>query len=245
MAAIKKLDIRAGIAIAAALAVFCLAAGRACALCPAEIPAWGALPAEPAARARALRRVVELAQACEPEPMSAASDCAAFSQLWLEKLNAGSGYRLTYAETSGMGTVALAGGGTVRRDKTHYFLADRTLCGAGEPCGAEIIIDPTYMQFLEQGECLYGGTGAACAGAEALRGLPRVLVGTRAEIKAFYAALAERVRLYSAGVPDLRPGKYDAASAASLIYSFGPNAGLRGNIEILFGNGTGQETGKK
>lgn len=196
------------------------------------VPAWGSLPAEPAARSAALRLAVEAVLASEAGPLSAASDCAAFSQIWLEKLNGVFGYRLIYAETAGMGTVALAAGGTERRDKTHYFLADRTLCGAGEPCDAEIMIDPTYMQFLRQGECLYG-ENEGCAGAGLLRGLPGVLVGTRAEIKTFYSALSERVRLYSAGVPDLPAGSYDPASAASLIYSFGPNAGLRTNIDLL------------
>lgn len=203
-----------------------------------EVQAWDSLPAEPAARAAALRRAVEAVLAAEAGPMSAASDCAAFSQLWLEKLNGFFGYRLLYAETAGMGDVALAAGGTARRDKTHYFLADRTLCGANEPCDAEIIIDPTYMQFLRQGECLYGET-EGCAGAGVLRALPRVLAGTRAEIKAFYSALSERVRLYSAGVPDLPAGSYDAASAVSLIYSFGPNAGLRSNIELLLPSADG------
>ncbi|MHB0995629.1 MAG: hypothetical protein ACYC2I_04590 [Elusimicrobiales bacterium] len=196
------------------------------------VPEWESLPAEPAARAAALRGAVEAVLDSEAGPMSAASDCAAFSQLWLEKLNGAFGYKLVYAETAGMGDVALASGGTARRDKTHYFLADRTLCGANEHCDAEIIIDPTYMQFLRQGECLYGET-EGCAGAGVLRGLPRVLVGTRAEIKAFYSALSDRVRLYSAGVPDLPAGSYSPASAASLIYSFGTNAGLRSNIELL------------
>jgi hypothetical protein len=170
--------------------------------------------------------------AAEAGPLSAASDCAAFSQVWLEKLNGSYGYGLIYAETAGMGTVPLTAGGTARRDKTHYFLVDRTLCGSDESCDAELIIDPTYMQFLRQGECLYGET-EGCGGAGVLRGLPRVLAGTRAEIKAFYSAFAERVRLYSAGVPDLPAGSYDPAAAASLIYSFGPNAGLRSNIELL------------
>ncbi|HCC48501.1 MAG TPA: hypothetical protein DEQ38_10375 [Elusimicrobia bacterium] len=196
------------------------------------VPAWESLPAEPAARAAALRRAVETVLAAEAGQLSAASDCAAFSQIWLEILNGSFGYKLIYAETAGMGTVALAAGATARRDKTHYFLVDRTLCGAAEPCDAEIIIDPTYMQFLEQGECLYGET-EGCAGAEVLRGLPRVLMGTRAEIKAFYSAFPERVRLYSAGVPDLPDGSYDPASAASLIYSFEFNSGLRSNIELL------------
>lgn len=196
------------------------------------VPAWASLPAEPAARAAALRGAVEAVLAAEAGPLSAASDCAAFSQIWLEKLNGSYGYRLLYAETAGMGDVALAAGGTARRDKTHYFLVDRTPCGANEPCDAEIIIDPTYMQFLRQGECLYGET-EGCAGAGVLRALPRVLAGTRAEIKAFYSARSERVRLYSAGAPDLPAGSYDPAAAASLIYSFGPNAGLRSNIELL------------
>lgn len=198
----------------------------------AAVPTWESLPSEPAARAAALRLAVETVLASEAGPLSAASDCAAFSQIWLEKLNGSFGYKFIYAETAGMGDVALAAGGTARRDKTHYFLADRTLCGGGEPCDEEIIIDPTYMQFLRQGECLYGES-EGCAGAGVLRGLPGVLVGTRAEIKAFYAALSERVRLYSAGVPDLPAGAYDAASAASLIYSFETNAGLRSNIELL------------
>lgn len=221
-----------------ALALLLYPAGQVCAgaqetlggALPA-VPAWDSLPAKPAARAAALRRAVEAVLAAEAGPLSAASDCAAFSQVWLEKLNGSFGYRLIYAETAGMGDVSLASGGTARRDKTHYFLVDRTLCGAVEPCDAEIIIDPTYMQFLRQGECLYSET-EGCGGAGVLRGLPRVLGGTRAEIKAFYSAFAERVRLYSAGLPDLPAGSYDAASAASLIYSFGPNAVLRSNIEL-------------
>lgn len=195
----------------------------------AEIPAWEALPVEPAARADALRAAVEELQAQAAEPLSAAGNCAAFSQLWLEKLNLERGYRLTYSETAGMGGVDLAGGGTVRRDKTHYFLADRTACGAAGPCGEEIVIDPTYLQFFEGGECLYEEAG--CAPPEELRGLPRVLAGTREEIAAFYEKLAGRVRLYADGL-DPQAGRYDAASAASLIYSFGANSGLRSNMEM-------------
>lgn len=207
-----------------------------CPAAAADIPAWGSLPAEPAARAEALRAAAELVLASSGEPMSAASDCAAFTQLWLEKLNAANGYRLIYAETAGMGEVALAGGGTARRDKTHYFLADRTACGSAEPCDGEIILDPTYMQFIEQGECLYSQARTGCAGAWTLLALPKVLVGTRAEIAAFYAGLAGRVRLYTDGT-DLHAGHYDGASAASLIYSFGANSGLRANIGIFFGAG--------
>lgn len=193
--------------------------------------AWGSLPLDPSDRAQALRETVEAVSAEAAEPMSAASDCAAFSQVWLEKLNLEKDYRLIYAETAGMGDVELAGGGALRRDKTHYFLTDRTLCGPAEPCENEIIVDPTYLQFFEGGECLYG---AGCPAPEELLALPRVLVGTRGEIKAFYASLAGRIRLYAEGL-DLQAGRYDAASAASLIYSFGPNSGLRSNIEIFIG----------
>lgn len=193
--------------------------------------AWDRLPPDPSDRAQALREAVEAVAAAAGEPVSAASDCAAFSQVWLEKLNFERGYRLTYAETAGTGNVELAGGGAARRDKTHYFLADRTLCGPSEPCESEIIVDPTYLQFFEGGDCLYG---AGCPAPEELLGLPRVLVGTRGEITAFYSSLAGRIRLYADGL-DPRAGGYDAASAASLIYSFGGNSALRLNMEIFPG----------
>lgn len=93
-----------------------------------------------------------------------------------------------------------------RGDKYHAFLVDRSL---GE--GKEIIIDPSYLQFLDNG-------------GEHFKKRP-VFVGTHKDIIALYNENRATIRLDVAG--DEHIGQYDPPSLASLNYSFSTNSNAR------------------
>jgi hypothetical protein len=67
-----------------------------------------------------------------------------------------------------------------------------------------------------------------------LRGLPKVLVGSPAEISKFYTDLPVKTQILLNGV-NQNTGNWLPGSAASLIYSFGANAHLRSDLAILEG----------
>ena len=197
------------------------------------VPKWNDLPKTPLERSKAWQQIIALLQENSSEPTSAASSCEAYSQLWLNKLNTKYGYKLFYAQTAGTGTLKMADGKTLQRVKTHVFVADRELCGNKEDCDNEIIIDPTYVQFLEPGECLYGAKGDVCKNADYLNTYPKVLVGTHEEITKFYAANPKKIRLEAVSGLDPDTGKYAPESAALLLYSFKKNVSMRTNIALF------------
>ena len=171
-------------------------------------------------------------------PMYGASDCTAFTQLWLESINTRFGVKLNYSSSSGVGDIALKNGSIAKQDITHVFASDRGLCLNNSQCADEIIIDGSYLQFVEQGACLVAQENESitgeCQAARPLMGLPRVLVGSQAEISKFYANLPVKTQILLNGV-NQNTGSWLPDSAASLIYSFGANAHLRSNLAILEG----------
>ncbi len=200
------------------------------------IPTWDALPQNVSERVSVYRRIVETILKNSKIPLSAARDCNGFSQLWLEELAKNRGYKLHFSQTDGnraMRDVKLTDG-TVKKDTmTHIFVADRTFCSGNKSCDNEIIIDPTFVQFFEPGECLYGATDSFCATVGALKSFPKVLVGTHADLVSFYSKNTALIRLRGESGSDSLTGKYSAASAVSLIYSFGPNSSIRVDTSLF------------
>jgi hypothetical protein len=170
--------------------------------------------------------------------MYGASDCTAFTQLWLESVNTKYGIKLSFSSSSGVGDIALNNGNLTKQDITHVFATDRGLCLNSSQCADEIIIDATYLQFVEHGACLVTQENkplsGECQAARNLRGLPKVLVGSQAEISKFYTDLPVKTQILLNGV-NQNAGNWLPSSAASLIYSFGANAHLRSDLAILEG----------
>ena len=164
---------------------------------------------------------------------SASTSCEAFTTLWLGELKkAGFGNDAFYAQTEGDGKIKYVDGKIEHRDKTHVVVSERGLCKGDEDCSAEIFIDPTFVQFIEPGECLYGATDDFCKKADFLKSLPRVLVGTRKQMLAFYSQYKDKLRLDDLSGKDEKMGTYDVESFVSLLYSFGENASLRMNLKL-------------
>lgn len=197
------------------------------------IPAWKELPKSNPERAESYRKIVNHFLMNTKEPLSAAGACEAFTQVWLKKLNEAHGYKLFYAETSGSGSVNVRPDTKIKQDKTHVFVVDRSLCPNSGFCENEIIIDPTFIQFFEPGECLYENAGEVCKNATPLKQFPTVLVGTPAMIKSFYREHQEKVRLYSLSGLDSNMGKYEGESAAELIYSLTGLSTLRTFVPLF------------
>ncbi|MFZ5949418.1 MAG: hypothetical protein ACOYXC_01840 [Candidatus Rifleibacteriota bacterium] len=202
-----------------------------------KIPAYKDLPKESAERVTMYRRIVKTIMEKAEQPMAAAGSCEAFTVLWLEALGK-LGYPLFYAQTSGMGELVVDGK-TSKADKIHVFVADR--CGVGESgeVANEIIIDPTFTQFLEPGECLfedslkeYLSDGKTWNESDMLARLPVVFVGTHRDAISLFQAYRVRIRNAAKSGIDDKVGHYDAALFAELIYSFGRNSGLRTNLDL-------------
>lgn len=85
----------------------------------------------------------------------------------------------------------------------HYFLVDRSL-------GTEIIVDPTYLQFL-------GGGSAPTE-------LPSVFVGTPDDMTSLYLAYPQSLQW---GLANGRRGQWNPRSFAERIYGLGDAASNR------------------
>ena len=200
-----------------------------------EIPPASLLPADFSRRVACWRDViVPRVVASAGGPWVAAGLCADYTMKWLQALRA-KGYSVDYAQTEGFAEVQV--NGAVRKlDKTHVFVADRGLCGEGQSssasqCADEILIDPTWTQFLEGGECLDDATDAACAKiASAVRAAPRVFVGRPTDAPAFYEPFRTYLRWDVSPGADANVGRYDPASFTRLLYSYGAASGLRTNL---------------
>lgn len=200
-----------------------------------QIPAYKNLPKELGARIQVWRQIVRTVLAEGGDPMAAAGSCEAYATKWIQRL-AQNGYPLAYAQTSGMGDV-IVDGKPRKQDKIHVFVADRGLCNGEGDDPSEIIIDPTFTQFFEPGECLfedsraeYLANGGTWDPKDILTRLPPVFVGTRANIITIYQAYRSRLRSAQTTGVDANTGKYEPASLASLHYSFKPNDALRTNL---------------
>ena len=202
-----------------------------------KIPAYKDLPEESAARVTMYRRIVKTLMEKAEQPLAAAGSCEAFTVLWLETLGK-LGYPLFYAQTSGMGELVVDGKPT-KADKIHVFVADRRGAGESGEVADEIIIDPTFTQFLEPGECLfedsreeYLSDGKTWNESDMLTRLPVVFVGTHKDAIGLFQSYRVRIRNAAKSGIDEKVGHYDAASFAELIYSFGRNSGLRINLDL-------------
>ena len=155
-----------------------------------KVPPPSVLPMTLEARARCWKNVIVPRLIAEHGPGIAAADsCADFTQLWLTKLRP-LGYVLRYAQTQGSGKVKVDGS-TKILDKTHVVVADLGLCkGDGVSCSDEILIDPTYTQFLEKGECRHSPRPEDCSVIPTLvAAAPLVFAGTRAQAFEHYTRL--------------------------------------------------------
>ncbi len=200
-----------------------------------EIPAWESLSKNSSQRALEYRVIAEKILAKSQRPMTAAENCTAFTVLWIQALNKEANFKVQYAETNGSAPLQLRAGQSVMRDKQHIFVVDRKLCQSPEagPCDSEIIIDPTFIQFFEPGECLYGATDIDCAAAKQLSDFPKILIGTSAEIIAFYKKNEKLLRLDGRSGIDLKAGQWNGESAAKLIYSLEFNSHIRTNLPLM------------
>lgn len=127
---------------------------------------------------------------------SAVGHCGDVSISWLPALLE-KGFSVSFEQTDVVGKIAPEGDHF--DNKIHFFLADRTF-GAKQ----EIIIDPSYLQFFQEGETLRE---------------PLIFIGTRDELQNFYGKHKQRMRL---NVPeDPYTGSYDLKELISFIYSFG------------------------
>jgi hypothetical protein len=124
-----------------------------------------------------------------------ATDCVAFTQLWLDKMYSEHGIKLFYSESHGVGQIKLLSGKATKHDMTHVFASDRGLCQTSGDCDKEIIIDASYLQFVEYGSCLVEPKSDACKNVPALDALPKILVGSQAEIGQFYPKLPLKIKL--------------------------------------------------
>ncbi len=210
-----------------------------------KIPAWKDLPKDPAARAAVWRQIVRTILAESETPMAAAGSCEAYATLWVQRL-AQEGYPVAYAQTTGVGKVVIKGK-IQPLDKIHVFVADRGLCENDGDNAREIIIDPTWTQFFEPGECLFEDTrqeylaaGGNWSPNDMLTRLPKVFVGTRGDLIRTYQLYRSRLRSAQQSGVDPNTGTYEPASLASLHYSFGQNSALRTNL-VLFPEGAGEK----
>ena len=196
------------------------------------------LPTDLASRVKVWRRIVNENIETSDSAMYGASDCTAFTQIWLEKINSKYDLKLIYSSSSGVGDIALNNGSTAKQDITHVFVTDRGLCLNNDQCKDEIIIDASYLQFVEQGACMIlpqkETVGIDCKGSQSLKTLPKVLVGSQADISEFYSHLPTKVQIQLNGV-NQNTGNWLPKSAASLIYSFGVHFPLRTNLAIFEG----------
>jgi len=206
----------------------------------AKIPAFKDLPKEPAARVQAWRQIIHTLLAEPGAEYAAAGSCEAYAVKLIQRLGT-EGYPLYYAQTTGVGRVIVRGQ-EKPLDKIHVFVVDRALCAGEGDDPREILIDPTWTQFFEPGECLFPDSreaflanGGTWDPKDILTRLPVIFVGTRAEISQTYRLYQARLRSAQTSGVDPDWGTYDPASLASLHYSFGRNADLRTNI-LMSGN---------
>lgn len=203
------------------------------------IPAFASLPQQPQKRVAAYRKIIDhLAKNSETQ-MSSASGCADFSTLWLGLLNKQYNYKMLYSQTDGFGTLEMQDEKTIRRDKIHVFVTDRALCRNDSNCDDEIIIDPTYLQFFEFGECIFNGENAICTNMgrhktafESLKTQPRIFVGTKSMLFALYQKYSSLVRVEQVSNLDPNVGLYIPKSVVSLIYSTDNNSSIRTNLPM-------------
>jgi hypothetical protein len=139
--------------------------------------------------------------------------CVDLAFLWYTKLKS-RGYQVevVFTDTNKMvGQVVIEG---VKSDgrKYHAFLVDRSL-GPEK----EVIIDPSYLQFVENGRELFDANP--------------IFIGTHSELISFYNENKKNLRLDVEG--DQNIGKYDPQSLSTLIYSYGENDGVRVPLESL------------
>lgn len=192
------------------------------------------LPSDLPSRVRAWQEIVAENLKSNPLSLYGAGDCVAYTQLWLEKMNSENGIKLFYSQSFGMGDLTLRDGNHVKHDITHVFASDRGLCPNSSDCDQEIIIDASYLQFVEHGQCIVDPKLDACKSFNNLGALPKILIGSQSDVSQFYSKLPVKVQLQEIlGVQQFHD--WMPESAASLIYSYGPNSKLRSNLAI-FGN---------
>ncbi len=190
------------------------------------------LPLELSDRVSAWREIVAESLKSTDLSLFGASDCVAFTQLWLEKMNSEYGIKLFYSESHGMGQIKLLSGKETKHDINHAFASDRGLCQTSGDCDKEIIIDASYLQFVENGSCLVEPKSDACKTFRFHDALPKILVGSQAEVAQFYTNLPLKIRLQEI-FEDKAFGDWAPESIAPLIYSFGSNSKLRSNLDVF------------
>jgi hypothetical protein len=192
------------------------------------------LPSQIKERVLSIKATVQkLMSQPENAPLSDAGSCSDFTLKWLGLLKKEKGFAQSYySQTDGFGHLRLNGNSKVQKNKNHVFVTERGLCGNEPSCENEIIIDSTYSQYLEPGECLYGAIDPVCKNLQELQSLPKVFVGTQKELIAFFQKLKHRIRFETKSGLDPDVGKYEVTDFVSLVYSFGENAKIRSNLKM-------------
>lgn len=132
--------------------------------------------------------------------------CLDFSAVWLQILNE-SGIKAALQQTHGVYYPKVLGK-SVQRSPTHFFVA------INPGSAGEIILDPTYGQFI--------------AGAERLNLTP-ILIAERDEVIRVYRRYVRSLRLNV--FFDEHMGLYDPREVAEMIYSFGRYSSSRSSLE--------------
>lgn len=159
------------------------------------------------------RRIADKMIAAEPAADSWWSGfnlCTDLSGKWLPELNKlGMKATLSATDSNAVKATVIADGRERQVYKFHVFLTDGSI-DTGEN---EIIFDPTYRQFI--------------AGADKLKGLPLIFIGTRADAERLFGRFKKYCRVEAGEDGDPLTGRYEIKSFTELIYSYGRNAGAR------------------
>jgi hypothetical protein len=171
------------------------------------------MPAEVLKKIVEYRRIADEMISKEPAAdgwWSSYNLCTDLSGKWLPELEK-RGMKVTFSATDSNAVRAnvIVNGLEQQAYKFHVFLTDSSF-GTGEN---EIIFDPTYMQFLE--------------GADKLKGLPKIFIGTHSDAEKLFARFKKNCRVEAGEGGDPLTGKYEIKSFTELIYSYGRSAAAR------------------
>jgi len=197
-----------------------------------ELKAKIQLPETLPERVKAWQLIVDEAIKEHGTALFGAGECEKFTEEWVLKVKAELGINLHWSRSEGFGVLTTLEGEEFRRDLLHAFATDRGLCKGDESCAEEIIIDASYLQFIEGGECRIEPKLEACSFLPPSAYLPPVLVGSQSDIVEFYSDLKHRVEFPSSFMKDSFK-EFLPKSAPSFIYSFSINSSRRVNMNVF------------
>jgi hypothetical protein len=163
------------------------------------------------------RKIADEMIAKDPSPdgwWSLYGFCTDLSGKWLPELHKrGMKAALSATDSNATRAFVICDGKEKQIFKFHVFLADRSF-GTGEN---EILFDPSYMQFIE--------------GADKIKGLPGIFIGTHRDAEKLFARFPEKCRVEAGDGGDPLTGRYEIKSFTELTYSYGRNAAARQTFE--------------